>query len=1246
MVLPRIITVTVPKRPDQPAGLTMQLRGGANEGGSRQQQQQQQHVPVLITSISPQSPFHPNNFDASNNDSNSSNNDTLQLGDEVLLINGHRARDAKRACKMIISTTCGYLTIVASRGRDRTRGLEHSIYHLARLDHNPYVNRQEGSLEDVLDKRFANAVQFGGANNNINSCGLQFQLRNHGSLVRISSILKNKCPFVRTGLKMGDVVLSIGGTPVRSVDEAEKLLSMEDASLSTIQEDSSRVVALLVYSFWDLRKQVLKEELQLDDNGTMRKWLLSWSHESNGIKEESPGEYVILKIPNTSVTFRLDFDEDGTCSCNDPFVALNSLPKDPEQDDEQDKRQRAQCRNSYSHVIDDDSDDSFCGSDSRSSRDEARAALDLLYQKRIQPTIDALNYHTWKQVRLLANMLAKNDSENDANYDCVRAGEDDVAQVASGEVYSKPDLSIPFIGDTDLPEVTKVEDQMPMRSRSPQPYQMEKSEEQRAAFGRRSPQPYQMERAEVAPVTSGEVDSKHDLPPPFASATDPPGAAKAEGQMPMRSRSPQPYQMEKSQGEQRAAFGRRSPQPYQMERVGEQKTSRGEKIEGTQTRRIRTPQPYQKRKSGEYRASLAKRSPQPRQVERRTSRRRSPEPSHPETAKAEGKRSPQPYQMEKAQVKSVPSSQKAVRKRSPQPYQVNGAQANVKATENKRPNEEEQESDNFENALGKLQVYSRRDSKRSNVVQQSRSRKSPAESQPNSDAAERPRRRPPAKLRRRPSIVPHNMSSNRKSLQTTLSAFSESDSSVSETSTTSSDDSSSSYDTESSEDEEVAPSPRTRDRSQRRSQMHSIHRQPPQSRRLSTSTELVIYTPPEQQQQKRNDNRDNMRNKSKKQSSKHRSSQPRLKMRNGDIRSKYKIFPNILGTGAFGTVRSCIDRKTNEKLAVKSISKKGNVVKSNTILLKNEIALVQRVKHQNVVRVVDVIQDRDYIHIVMEECRGGDLFDKIVDHEIWLGEQRTCEIIGSLLDAISYLHERNIVHRDLKAEHIMLSNNDVATSPVKIIDFGLATIHNPRTDPPMTAFAGSAFTVAPEVIKRSYGKECDLWSVGVITYFLLTQKMPFNARADKEIFQKIVSGDYGYPGWTKSGLSEEAKDFIDRLLVVDPKRRLTASQALSHLWIRKHNQTRLAGSINSNEQLALVPVEEHAIVVRGVQPRRPTVQKGTSRNENRQWSNNRRTSEKTSKMKNLRQSKSYSGDMVYRRQPHAGYNPPAGRIDP
>lgn len=131
----------------------------------------------------------------------------------------------------------------------------------------------------------------------------------------------------------------------------------------------------------------------------------------------------------------------------------------------------------------------------------------------------------------------------------------------------------------------------------------------------------------------------------------------------------------------------------------------------------------------------------------------------------------------------------------------------------------------------------------------------------------------------------------------------------------------------------------------------------------------------------------------------------------------------------------------------------------------------------------------------------------------------------------------------------MYSKKNDTESEVKIIDFGVATVHNPG-DPPLTAFAGSVRSVAPEVVKRSYGRECDLWSVGVITYFLLTQQMPFNGPTNDVVFQKIVSGKFFYPQWAMTGLSPEVKHFINSLLVVDPRARMTARQALTHPWIR------------------------------------------------------------------------------------------------
>jgi hypothetical protein len=435
-------------------------------------------------------------------------------------------------------------------------------------------------------------------------------------------------------------------------------------------------------------------------------------------------------------------------------------------------------------------------------------------------------------------------------------------------------------------------------------------------------------------------------------------------------------------------------------------------------------------------------------------------------------------------------------------------------------------------------------------------------------------RRRPVKLQRRPSMVPTD--SWKQSLPQSSHSDSDGESSSSTTNSSGSDDSESSGPDSSDDDEDEVSNPQSHPRDERKQvpeersgEQSRKHRHTGQGLSDSMTAEIVQYNP-EVAQAGRN---------VRPELAPAKPLTKRLKMRIGDVSKTYKVLHHVIGTGAFGTVRSCIHRSTREKYAVKSITKKGNI--KNAILLKNEIAIVQRVNHRHVVKILDVIQDVQYIHIVMEECLGGDLFDKIVNNGVNLTEERACEIIGSLLDAIAYLHERDIVHRDLKVsfvtryknhfsscsphltfyilsfsvimpslqpEHIMLSEDDI-NSHIKIIDFGLATIHGPN-DPPMTALAGSAFTLAPEVLKRSYGRECDLWSVGVIAYFLLTSQVPFNAKSDQEIFVKIVNGTYAFPPWAKTGLTDMAKDFIRKLVVVDPKQRMTAKRALSHPWIR------------------------------------------------------------------------------------------------
>jgi hypothetical protein len=266
-------------------------------------------------------------------------------------------------------------------------------------------------------------------------------------------------------------------------------------------------------------------------------------------------------------------------------------------------------------------------------------------------------------------------------------------------------------------------------------------------------------------------------------------------------------------------------------------------------------------------------------------------------------------------------------------------------------------------------------------------------------------RRPPAKMRiqRKPSIVPE-FNLHHTSFRTALSALSDSedDSSGSDTTTTDSDASNSSTDSGSSEDDE-----------------HLGHLEYPQARREQhrrtsrspNTSQLIVYSPED------NGEESNKVVPSASTATNFTTNVPqlkrRLKMRNGEIRKYYKVLHHVVGTGSFGTVRTCVHRSTRQRYVVKSISVNGNNMK-NATLLQDEIALVQRVHHKNVVSVRDVIQDRQFIHIVMDKCHGGDLFDKIVNGGVRLSEERACEILSELLDAVAYLHERNIVHRDLK----------------------------------------------------------------------------------------------------------------------------------------------------------------------------------------------------------------------------------------
>lgn len=269
----------------------------------------------------------------------------------------------------------------------------------------------------------------------------------------------------------------------------------------------------------------------------------------------------------------------------------------------------------------------------------------------------------------------------------------------------------------------------------------------------------------------------------------------------------------------------------------------------------------------------------------------------------------------------------------------------------------------------------------------------------------------------------------------------------------------------------------------------------------------------------------------------------------GDVLDDYVVFPQELGRGHYGVVRECLHRRTRKAFACKSIDK-SRIRRWDH--LRNEVEIMFEVDHPSVVRMEDVYEDRDYVHIVTEKCDGGELFDEIVartttDRGTSFSEERAATIVRSLLEAVAHLHDRDVVHRDIKPENVLLETSR-ADSPVRLIDFGLSRRHR-RGDPPMTNPVGTAYYMAPELLGKEYDRACDLWSIGTVAYILLCGHPPFNGDTDADIFEAIRRGGLRFPAAQWGHRSAEAKDLIECLLRMDPRKRFTAKEALRHPWI-------------------------------------------------------------------------------------------------
>ncbi|KAL0715545.1 hypothetical protein Bca4012_064867 [Brassica carinata] len=272
-----------------------------------------------------------------------------------------------------------------------------------------------------------------------------------------------------------------------------------------------------------------------------------------------------------------------------------------------------------------------------------------------------------------------------------------------------------------------------------------------------------------------------------------------------------------------------------------------------------------------------------------------------------------------------------------------------------------------------------------------------------------------------------------------------------------------------------------------------------------------------------------------------------------DFHSRVELGDEI-GRGHFGYTCSAKFKKgelRGQVVAVKIIPKSKMTSAIAIEDVRREVKILQALSgHKNLVQFYDAFEDNANVYIAMELCEGGELLDRILARGGKYSEDDAKPVIIQILKVVAFCHLQGVVHRDLKPENFLYATKE-ENSQLKAIDFGLSDFVKP--DERLNDIVGSAYYVAPEVLHRSYTTEADVWSIGVIAYILLCGSRPFWARTESGIFRAVLKADPSFDEAPWPFLSSEAKDFVKRLLFKDPRRRMSASQALMHPWIRGYD---------------------------------------------------------------------------------------------
>ncbi|CAA6659130.1 unnamed protein product [Spirodela intermedia] len=255
-----------------------------------------------------------------------------------------------------------------------------------------------------------------------------------------------------------------------------------------------------------------------------------------------------------------------------------------------------------------------------------------------------------------------------------------------------------------------------------------------------------------------------------------------------------------------------------------------------------------------------------------------------------------------------------------------------------------------------------------------------------------------------------------------------------------------------------------------------------------------------------------------------------------DIAARYEL-GRELGRGEFGVTHLCTDRVSGEVLACKSISKKKLRTPVDVDDVRREVDIMRQLPvHANIVTLKDTYEDNGAVHLVMELCEGGELFDRIVSRGHYT-ERAAAAVTRTIVEVVQMCHKHGVIHRDLKPENFLFANKK-ETSPLKAIDFGLSVFFSP---PLLHGPRGPQEKLRPEV---------DVWSAGVILYILLCGVPPFWAESEQGVAQAIIRSvvDFKRDPWPM--VSNNAKDLVRRMLNPDPAKRLTAQEVLDHPWMQ------------------------------------------------------------------------------------------------